>query len=140
MSFGMFVSSTKKHVSRNVANALKKAPDFVSKTSFPKWFQARVFHKGHVFHFFSGDGVNYCICLVLLGPMVSSQGDGHVGIFYVAKVVLGQVPGRPSEVQADSSLVYPPSEVMARWLCFERLLSFVISFGTVGAWERLRLD
>jgi hypothetical protein len=31
-----------------------------------------VFHKGHVFHFFSGDGVNDCIGLMYLGPMVVS--------------------------------------------------------------------
>jgi hypothetical protein len=77
--------------SRDVANALKKAPDFVAKTSFPKWLQARVFHKGHVLHSFSSDLVNDCIGLVLLGPMESSQGDGHVG--NVPKVVLGQVSG-----------------------------------------------
>jgi hypothetical protein len=63
--------------SRNVPNALKKAPGIVSKTSFPKWLQTGVFHKGHVFHFFPGDGVNDCIGLVLLGLMVISQGDGH---------------------------------------------------------------
>jgi hypothetical protein len=79
--------------SRNVLNALKKAPDFVAKTSFPKWLQTGVFHEGHVFHFFSGDGVNDCIGLVLLGPMVISQGDGHVGSVHAAKVILGQVAG-----------------------------------------------
>jgi hypothetical protein len=79
--------------SRNVTNALKKASDFVAKTSFPKWLQARVFHKGHVFHFFPSDWVNACIGLVFLGPMVISQGDGHVGSVHAAKVVLGQVPG-----------------------------------------------
>jgi hypothetical protein len=78
--------------SRNIMNSLKKATDLVAKTSFPKWLQTRVFHKGHVFHFFSGDGVNDCIGLVLLGPMVISQGDGHVGSVHAAKVVLGQVP------------------------------------------------
>jgi hypothetical protein len=29
---------------------------------------------------------------------------------------------------------------MARGLCLDRELLFVISFGTLGAWERLRLD
>jgi hypothetical protein len=52
-----------------------------------------VFHKGHLFHFFSCDGVNDCIGLVLMVPMVISQGDGHVGSFHAAKVVLGQVAG-----------------------------------------------
>jgi hypothetical protein len=52
-----------------------------------------VFHKGHLFHFFSGDGVNDCIGLVLLGSMVISQGDGHVGSVHAVKVVLGQVVG-----------------------------------------------
>jgi hypothetical protein len=75
-------------------NALKEVSYFIAKNSFPKWLQARVFHKGHVFHFFSGDWVNDCIGVVLLGSMVISQGDGHVDSFHVAKVVLGQVPGR----------------------------------------------
>jgi hypothetical protein len=79
--------------SRNVPNALKMAHDFVAKTSLPKWLQTGVFHKGHVLHFFSSDGVNDCIGLVLLGPMVISQGDGHVGSVHAEKVVLGQVPG-----------------------------------------------
>jgi hypothetical protein len=55
--------------SRDAVNASKKASNFVVKTSFPKWLQARVFHQGHVFHFFSSDGVNDCIVLVLLGLM-----------------------------------------------------------------------
>jgi hypothetical protein len=79
--------------SRNVTNALRKAPTFVAKTSFPKWLQTGVFHKGHLFHFFTGDGVNNCIGLVLLVPMVISQGDGHVDSVHAAKVVLGQVAG-----------------------------------------------
>jgi hypothetical protein len=79
--------------SRNVVNALKKASDFVAKTSFPKWLQVRVFHKGHVFHFFSSDWVNNCVGLVLMEPMSISQGDGHVDSFHAAEVVLGQVLG-----------------------------------------------
>jgi hypothetical protein len=79
--------------SRNVPNALKKAPNFVAKTSRPKWLQTGEFPKGHVFRFFSGDGVNDCIGLVLLVPMVISQGDGHVGSVYASKVVLGKVAG-----------------------------------------------
>jgi hypothetical protein len=79
--------------SRNVTNALKEASYFVAKTSFPKWLQARIFHKGRVFHLLSSDWVNKCIGVVFLGPMVISQGDGHVGSFHVAKVVLGKVPG-----------------------------------------------
>jgi hypothetical protein len=38
--------------------------------------------------------VNDFIGVVLLGTMVISQGDGHVGSFHVEKAVLGQVPGR----------------------------------------------
>jgi hypothetical protein len=78
---------------RNILNALKKAPAFVAKTLFPKWLQMGVFNKGHVLYFVSCDGVNDCIGLVLLGPMVISQGDGHVGSFHAAKFVLGQVAG-----------------------------------------------
>jgi hypothetical protein len=74
-------------------NALKKASDFVAKTSFPKWLQARVFHKGHVLHFFASDWVKDCIGLVLLGPMAISQCYIHVGSIHAAKVVLGQVSG-----------------------------------------------
>jgi hypothetical protein len=53
-----------------------------------------VFHKGHVFHLFSGDGVNDCIGLLLLGTMVIFKGDGHMGSVHAAEVVLGQVAGR----------------------------------------------
>jgi hypothetical protein len=77
----------------NVPNALKKAPDFVAKTLCPKWLQTGLFHKAHVFHFFSGDGVNDCIGLMYLGPMVISQGDGHLGSVHAEKVALGQVAG-----------------------------------------------
>jgi hypothetical protein len=65
--------------SGEVANALKKASDLVAEASFPKWFQERVFHEGHVFNLFSGDWVEDCIGLVLLGPMSISQGNVHVG-------------------------------------------------------------
>jgi hypothetical protein len=70
--------------SRNISNALKKASAFVAKTSFPKWLQTGVFHKGHVFHSFSGDGVNDCIGLMCLGPMLISKGDGHVSSVHAA--------------------------------------------------------
>jgi hypothetical protein len=79
--------------SGDVSNTFKKAPAFVDKTLFPKWLQTGVFHKGHVFHLFSGDGVNDCIGLMCLGPMVISKGDGHVGSFHAAEVVLIQVAG-----------------------------------------------
>jgi hypothetical protein len=59
--------------SRNVSNTLKKAPAFVAKASCPQWLQTGVFQKGHVLHFFSGDGVNDCIGLMFLGPMVISK-------------------------------------------------------------------
>jgi hypothetical protein len=78
---------------RNFKNALKKVPDFAAKYSFPKWLQTRVFHKGHVFNFFSGDGVNDFIGLVLMVPMSISQGDCHVGSVHAAEVVLEQVSG-----------------------------------------------
>jgi hypothetical protein len=38
----------------------------------------------------------YGVCLVLLIPMVVSEGDGHVGGVHSAEVVLGQVTGRES--------------------------------------------
>jgi hypothetical protein len=95
LSFGMFVSLIKKTCvgSRNIPNALKKVPDFVAKAPCPKWLQTGVLNKGHVFHFFSGDGVNDCIGLMYLGTMVIYQGDDHVGSVHAAKVVLGQVAG-----------------------------------------------
>jgi hypothetical protein len=72
---------------------LKKASNFVAKTSFPKWLQARVLHEGRVFDFFSSDWMDDCIGLVLLEPMSISQVDGHVGSVHTAKVILGQVSG-----------------------------------------------
>jgi hypothetical protein len=80
--------------SRNFPNALKKTPNFVAKTSFPKWLQTGVFHQGHVFHFFNGDRANDCIGLLLLGPIVISQGDGNVYSVDAAKFVLGKVSRR----------------------------------------------
>jgi hypothetical protein len=80
--------------SRNVSNALEEAPTFVAKTSFPKQLFMGVLHKCHVFHFFSGDGVDDGVCQMLLGPMVISEGDGHVGSVHSVEVVLGQVAGR----------------------------------------------
>jgi hypothetical protein len=68
----------------NVSNALKKVPAFVAKASFPKWLQTGDFHKGHIFNFFYGDGVNDCIGLMHLGPMLISKGDGHVGSVHAA--------------------------------------------------------
>jgi hypothetical protein len=53
-----------------------------------------VFHKCHVFHFLSGDGVNNGIGFGLLGPMVISEGDGHMGSVHATHFVLGQVGGR----------------------------------------------
>jgi hypothetical protein len=99
--------------SGNVSNTLKKAAAFVAKTSCPKWLQTGVFHKGRVFHFLSGDGVNDCIGLMRLGPMVVSKGDGHVGGFHSTEVVLRQVAGgqdfvsvlAPLEVKDDPTLV-----------------------------------
>jgi hypothetical protein len=38
--------------------------------------------------------VNDCIGLVLLGPMVIPEGDGHVGSVHAAEVVLRQVARR----------------------------------------------
>jgi hypothetical protein len=78
----------------DVTNALKEASYFIAKTSFPKWLQARVFHEGRVFHLFSSDWVNDCIGVMLLGPMVISQGDIHVGSSHVPKFVLRQIYGR----------------------------------------------
>jgi hypothetical protein len=80
--------------SRNIVNPLEQATAFVAKASFPKWLYTGVLHKCHVFHFFSDDGVNDCIGLVLLGSMVIPEGDGHMGVVHAAEVVLGEVVGR----------------------------------------------
>jgi hypothetical protein len=77
--------------SGNVSNTLKKASAFIAKTLCPKWLQTGVFHKGRVFHFLSGDGVNDCIGLMCLGPMFISKGDGHVVGVHSTEVVLRQV-------------------------------------------------
>jgi hypothetical protein len=55
-----------------------------------------ILHKCHVFHLFSNDGADDGLCLVLLRPMVVSEGNGHVDGVHSAKVVLGQVAGRES--------------------------------------------
>jgi hypothetical protein len=78
----------------DVTNALKEASYFVAKTSFPKWLQARVFHKGRVFHLFSCDWLNDCIGVMLLGPIVRPQGNCHVDSFHVPKVVLRKISRR----------------------------------------------
>jgi hypothetical protein len=62
----------------DVTNALKEASCLVAKTSFPKWLQVRVLYEGRVFHLFYGDWVNNGIRTMLLGPMVSPQGNCHV--------------------------------------------------------------
>jgi hypothetical protein len=49
--------------------------------------------RGHVGKSHTGAG-NDCIGVMLLGPMVISQGDSHVGIFHVPKVILRQISGR----------------------------------------------
>jgi hypothetical protein len=74
-------------------NALKEASYLVAITSLPKWLQARVFHEGRVFHFFSSDWLNNCIGIMLMGPMVIPQGNFHVSIFHVPKIVLRQISG-----------------------------------------------
>jgi hypothetical protein len=65
-------------------NALDKAPTFIVKFSFPKWLETGVVHKCHVFHLFSGDGVDDCIGVVLLRPVVISEFDGDVGSVHAA--------------------------------------------------------
>jgi hypothetical protein len=47
-----------------------------------------------MYSIFFVDGVNDGIGLVLLGPMVITEGDDHVGSVHAAEVVLGQVAGR----------------------------------------------
>jgi hypothetical protein len=53
-----------------------------------------IFHEGRVFHFFPGDWVDNCVGLVPLLPMVISEGNGHVGGFHSAEVILRQAAER----------------------------------------------
>jgi hypothetical protein len=72
----------------DVSNSLEEASAFVDKTLFPKGLETGIFHECHVFYLFSGDGVDDGVGLVLLIPMVASQGDGHVRSVHAAEVVL----------------------------------------------------
>jgi hypothetical protein len=45
----------------------------------------------------------------------------------------------PSEVQADSALVWPPSEVMACWLCLEREFLFCDLIWRCGGMEEAKI-
>jgi hypothetical protein len=74
---------------RDVPNTLEWVSVFVAKASLPKWLEMGNLHEFHVFHFFPGDGVNDCVGLVLLRPMVVSKGDGHVDGVHSTEVVLG---------------------------------------------------
>jgi hypothetical protein len=69
-------------------NALKKAACLVTEASFPKGLEVRVIHEGHVFHLFAGYWMNHCVGKMLLGPMICSQGNGHVGCFYASEIIL----------------------------------------------------
>jgi hypothetical protein len=70
----------------NVPNSLEEASAFVAKTTFPKGLETGILHECRVLHFFPRDGVDEVFCLVLLRPMVVSQGDGHVCSVHAAEV------------------------------------------------------
>jgi hypothetical protein len=55
-----------------------------------------MFNESRLFHFFFGDWVDDCVGLVPLRPIVIYEGDGHVGGFHSAEVVLRQVAGQES--------------------------------------------
>jgi hypothetical protein len=78
----------------DVSNSLEEASAFVAKTALSKGLELGILHECHVFHFFPHDGVDDGVGLVLLIPMVGSQGDGNVLSVYAAEVVLGQVAWR----------------------------------------------
>jgi hypothetical protein len=63
----------------DVSNSLEYASAFVAKSSSPKRLETGIFHESRIFHFFSGDWVDDCVGLVLLLPIVFSEGNGHVG-------------------------------------------------------------
>jgi hypothetical protein len=79
--------------SRNVVNALKRRPTSLPKPRFQSGCRRGSFIRAMYYIPPPGDGVNDCIGLVLMVPMVVYQGDGHVGSVHAAKVVLGQVSG-----------------------------------------------
>jgi hypothetical protein len=68
-------------------NALEKAASLVYEASLPQGLKVWVIHKGHVLHLLAGCRMYHCIEKVLLVPVIGTQGDGHVGCFYVSEVV-----------------------------------------------------
>jgi hypothetical protein len=62
-----------------VTNALEEASIFVARTPFTKWMETGILHECHVFHFVPRCGVVNGVGLVLLIPVVVSEGDDHVG-------------------------------------------------------------
>jgi hypothetical protein len=72
----------------NVVDALKKAACLVAEASFPQGLKIWDIHKGHVFHLRASDCMYHCIGKVSLGPMIGSQGNGHVGCFHAPEIIL----------------------------------------------------
>jgi hypothetical protein len=72
----------------DVADALKKAACLVAEAPLPKWLKVRVLHEGHVFHLLADYWMDHCVCEMLLGQMVCSQGNGYVLCFHVPKIIL----------------------------------------------------
>jgi hypothetical protein len=87
----MLVIFMKKHVSVPGVSLIpwKRRPH-----SLPKGLETGIFHECCVFHLFPRAGVNDGVGLVLLRPMVGSQGNDHGRSVHTTEVVLGQVAWR----------------------------------------------
>jgi hypothetical protein len=69
-------------------HTLKKAACPIAEASLPKGLEVWVIHEGHVFHLFAGYWMDQCVGKMLLGPMIFSQGNDHVGCFHVPEIIL----------------------------------------------------
>jgi hypothetical protein len=82
----MLVSLMKKHVPVPGMSLIpwKRLPHSFPKPRCQRGLETGILHECHVFYFFSGDGLDDSVGLVLLRPMVGSQGDGHVRSVHAA--------------------------------------------------------
>jgi hypothetical protein len=73
---------------KNVADNLEESTHLITKTSFPKRLEVRVFHECHVLHLFDRHWVCYFMGEMLLCPIIGAQCNCLVGGFHVPEIVL----------------------------------------------------
>jgi hypothetical protein len=69
-------------------NALKKVACLVAEALIPKGMEVWVIHEGDVFLLFVGYWMDHCVGNIMLGSMICSQGNGHVGCFHAPEIIL----------------------------------------------------